>query len=85
MAGLRFLAGNQGNARSDSNSGQEEDHGDYEKGDPHPMQGIPLSEFPLSAFRESIRVHPDHAVVDWHEGQQRKRDRGAPENDGDSE
>jgi len=54
---------------SDSDSGEEKDHGDCEKGDPHPMKEIPLSEFALRAFRESIRTQSDHAVVDWHQGQ----------------
>lgn len=52
-----------------SYSSQEKDHGGREKGKPHPMKGIPLSEFPLCTFRESIRIHSDHTVVDWYQGQ----------------
>ena len=59
----------EGHLSSDSDSGQEKDHGDCEEGDPHPMEGIPLSEVALHALRESIRTHSDHTVVDWHQGQ----------------
>jgi hypothetical protein len=50
-------------------SSQEKDHGGREKGNPHLMKGIPLSKFPLCTVRESIRIHSDHTVVDWYQGQ----------------
>src|ERR1700744_2692353 len=53
----------------DSYSSQKKDHGGREKRNPHPMKGIPLSEFPLCTFRESIRIYSDHTVVDWYQGQ----------------
>ena len=49
------------------------------------MKVIPLSLFPLCTFRPSICTHSYQAVVDGYQGHERKRDRGDPERDGDTE
>src|SRR5579859_6458396 len=56
----RQLPEQPGHRPLDSYSSQKRDHGGHEKGNPHLMKGIPLSEFPLCTFRESTRIHSDH-------------------------
>ena len=70
MSRLAFVWPEQSGHRPlNSYSNQEKDHGRRENGNPHPMKGLPPSEFLLCTFRESIRIRSDHTVVDWYQGQ----------------